>query len=280
MGQADLIVLAAVNDPSTVSIRWSPTMQEFMDRATERGLSMPVTDDEELREAAQTLNNLSKCIKLVDEAVTEARRPILAYAEGVSKQGVQLKTLAVRAKGDLAARIQSYNEAREAERQAQIAAQRRAQEEAERQKRELERQAQLDREKAERLKWEAEERERLAALAAEGERTPAAVEQVAQQLDLAAQSQRQAEEAEQAARESERLAQVVAPVNVDVADQLGKVKGLKTKKVITIHSTDLKLLPLAYHQVNEKLLMKHLAEGVQIPGVTFTGVDILVGTGR
>lgn len=286
----------------------SGTMLEYMETAMKRALTCEVTNDDELAVAAEIRNNMAKGRKHLKESVTNARRPIIAFADSISASVASLDENLAGSDMVIAEKIKLYTDEREAARQRILAEQRRVEEEArrkaaaeqaERDRAARERAAALEaaRREEERLAWEAQERERLAAEAImAGKRTQETVTDNSAALAAAAEVERQATEArlkrealEAADAEACRLAaqQLYAPEPVVMQAApaaLGKVKGMKTKRVVEGLAYDVAKLPAAYLEVNEVMLKKHILDGavtLSTPGVkAFQVAEILVTSGR
>ena len=286
----------------------SGTMLEYMETAMKRAVVCDVTNDEELAVAAEIRNNMAKGRKHLKESVTNARRPVIAFADSISASVATLDANLGDSDGVIADKIKLYTDEREAARQAILAEQRRIeqarlnQEAAERRVREqaaaaAQAKAEAARREQERLAWEAQERERLAAEAImNGKRNAKTVADNSAALAQAAEVERQAEQArlaaeqaEQEAAEAQRLAEqqvIVAPVVMQAAPAaLGKVKGMKSKRVVEgLLYNVADGLPAIYLQVDEVLLKKHILDGavtLSTPGVkAFQIAEILVTSGR
>jgi hypothetical protein len=284
----------------------SPTTRDFIINAVRRAVTLEVLDDDSYAASRECLNSLTKSKTVLGDAVTEARRPVLAFAKAISDSAGPLEQNILDAHEILAPKIKLYQEQQEAKRQRILAEQRRLEEEA-RQKAEAERQAREKvaaeaaakaealRREQERLAWEAQERERLAAEAIlKGNKKAADVTANAKALEEAAELDRKAEaarlEAEQAQREADEaqrqsLAPVVmtAPAPVVMAAP-APTKGLKTKRVVDGLAYDVAALPPAYLTANETLLKRHILDGVvtlATPGVkAFQIAELLTGSGR
>lgn len=282
------------------------TTREFIETAIRRACTLEVTTDAELAQAAECLNSLTKGISTVEEAVTEARRPVLAFAAALTETAAPLKEGAKDAKDILGGKIKLYRDQQEAKRQAALAEQRRleaeakAKAEAEAQARakaaaEAAAKAEAAKREQERLKWEAEERERLAAEGImAGNKTADQVEANAKALAQASELDKQAEQARLDAEEAEYLSQeaaahaaapvVLAPVAAPVVLAPAKVKGVKTKRVVDGLEFDVAKLPAVYLECNEALLKRHILDGavdLKTPGVkAFQIVELVTGTGR
>lgn len=286
-----------------------PTLKQFLDLATERGLTMEVDSAEAEASAAENMNNLAKGIGQVEAAVKEARKPLKEAADTISDKGRQAVELAQRALAEQTAKVGAFRKKAAAEREAAIQAEAKRQAEeraareaaaaaAQRKAEEARLAAEAAQRQAERLKWEAEERERLAAaeLMKGAPSTPQALKDASADLEAAAAEEARAAraqlEAQQAAEalaksqaEAEEAARLAASapttaVEIIPAAPAEKVKGMKVQLVPTIHAVDLALLPLAYHSYDESKIKKHLVDGVQIPGVQFTMAEVVKATKR
>ena len=286
----------------------SGTMLEYIEVAMKRALTCEVTNDAELAVAADIRNNMAKGSKHIKEAVTNARRPILAFADTINASVADLSQNLVDVDGVIVGKIKLYTDEREKARQKALDELRRIetarlnQEAAERRVREqaaaaAAAKAEAARREQERLAWEAQERERLAAEAImSGARTQETVTDNSAALARAAEVERQAEaarlaaeQAEQEAAEAQRMA--AEPVVLAAAEPvvlvqaaLGKVKGMKTKRVVEGLAYDKAKLPLVYMEVDEALLKKHILEKavtMETPGIkAFQIAEIIVTSGR
>jgi len=295
-------------DTTMINFVVSPTMREFLELATERGLTMEIKDDATEAAAAENLNNLAKGISSVEDAVKAARRPLKEAADAISAKGREVTELAARAKAEQEAKLLAYREEKKRAREAALKAEQERQEkerkdreaaaaEAQRKADELKLEAERKQREAERQQWEARERERLAAAplmdgpkldaqgvteASEGLATAAEADAKAAaaqlEADQAAEAQRLAiEEADRLAAEARKAP--TAPAQV-IPTAPAQVKGIKTVKVITIDEVDLELLPAAYRLYDETKIKKHLADGIKIPGVKFREAEMVKATKR
>jgi len=285
----------------------SQNIREFIDAATRRALALEVTTDDEHNAASECLNNLQKSETHIDSAVTEARRPVMAFAAAITASVAKLKAGTQDAKIILSEKIKLYRDEQAAARQAAEAEQRRLEAEAaraaeaERQARaqaarEAQARADAARQEQELLEWQAQECERLAAdkILAGGNKTAEDVKSNAVALADAAEREKKAVAAQQVADEADRLARLAAaeaeaPVAVAVVAQAPvvlapKTRGTKTKRVLDFLTYDVATLPAVYLSANETLLRRHILDGavnLQTPGVTgYRIIELVTGSGR
>jgi colicin import membrane protein len=265
-------------------------VQERIDRSVEEGLTIAQVDETNIKAVVEKMNFLGKHISWVEKTrIPALRKPYNEQADFITKEGREGIKLATRVYADLAQKIQTYNDAVEAERQRQIKEQqareaearrkaaeeeaRKAQELAELNRQQLLAQQEAERKQLARQKAEAEEKARVEALTTD---TIAATEDLftataaTEQAALEeAEAQRKADELAEQAR---KLAETpVAPIVVHQPEIVGpvKVKGLSLKPEPIIDAIDKAKLPLTYLKADEVLIRKHLKDGLQISGVTW-----------
>ena len=267
-----------------------PERVKRLDDSVERALTMEITDAKTYELASEGLKWLEREIKAQDERVTLLRRPYgerQAKISEISKEGL---VLAYRGVAEYKTKIKGFLDAQEAERQRQIEAQRKAQVEAEAKQRAID---EARRREEERLRLEAQaaeeaaqhaagviqqrEQKAIAEMEAAGA-TAKAKEKLAKELAAQAEARALAEaaqvEADRKRRELEAQQEAevirVEPTVVHVSAPINVKGAAKVKMVPVIDGTpDLEALPLSYHMANEKMILKHLADGVKIDGVKF-----------
>ncbi len=265
---------------------------ESLSIAVERGMAMIVDSPESMAEAVKNLKFTKSVIASMEDRLTELRKPILAEAAKLSADMRAALSPAVRLVEIREAQIKEYDAAVEAERQRQISAAAEARRKAEEAQRAAEaeqrRQAEAARIEAERqeqaaqlLRFQQEEAERRAVEDLENARKAGDTAAADKAMADLAETQRldaEAQAAQAAANEAARLAQfkaeapkveVLAP-KVEVLAPVNRVGVARLlKKHAQLDHVDVSKLPVTYLLANEKLIKKHLDEGVKsIPGVT------------
>lgn len=236
-------------------------------RGVERAHAFVITTAADYQEAAALMNNLKKFDSTIKALVLEAGRPLRETAAKVTEEGNAFRAPLMPAYELMQGKMATWKRAEDA----RIAEALRKQQEEQRAAEQARRDAELEKE---RLLNEAKVKEEAAARKME----EAAASGSAKKMENAIKA---GEAAQLLAAQAAAIPVSSIPfVPATEVPRETKAKGVKETRTVVIHSTDVTKLPAAYLLPNETLLKKHLADGINIPGVVFVIQEGISATGR
>lgn len=235
-----------------------------------RATSSQITSPEQLQLATETLNNLQRVGKLMEEAAVGAGRPYREEAQRLRDSVKEILKAVSDAKEVLGKEILRYRKAEQEAREAALREKARLEAEEARAREEA-------RLKAEALAKEAAQRQAVAEQKLDSAKTE-------KQFDQAAAGFNRGLELGGQAVLYQAQAALPVPAPAVVVPTVTKVSGIRTRTTAVILSYDLSKMPVAYLQLNEKELKADLVKGKvklgQIPDLVFTLQEEISGTGR